>query len=114
MVLFAAAGWCAYRLGQPQRAGAEHGSARWGRIRDLKPFMDPDIERNIWLTREHRIRTTRAARPEHQRNLNILCIGSSGSGKSRFFVMPNLERGLSSVVVTDPMGNELDARLVTW
>ena len=107
VVLFAAAGWCAYRLGQPQRAGAEHGSARWGRPRDLRPFMDPDIERNIWLTREHRIRITRAARPEYQRNLNILCIGSSGSGKSRFFVMPNLERGLSSVVVTDPKGELL-------
>ena len=107
VVLFAAAGWCAYRLGQPQRAGAEHGSARWGRIRDLKPFMDPDIERNIWLTREHRIRIARAARPEHQRNLNVLCIGGSGTGKSRFFVMPNLERGLSSVVVTDPKGELL-------
>ena len=107
VVLFAAAGWCAYRLGQPQRAGAEHGSARWGKPRDLRPFMDPDIEKNVWLTREHRIRITRAARPEHQRNLNILCIGSSGSGKSRFFVMPNLERGLSSVVVTDPKGELL-------
>lgn len=107
VVLFAAAGWCAYRLGQPQRAGAEHGSARWGRLRDLRPFMDPDIERNIWLTREHRIRITRAARPEHQRNLNVLCIGGSGTGKSRFFVMPNLERGLSSVVVTDPKGELL-------
>ncbi len=107
VVLFAAAGWCAYRLGQPQRVGVEHGSARWGRIRDLKPFMDPDIERNIWLTREHRIRITRAARPEFQRNLNILCIGSSGSGKSRFFVMPNLERGLSSVLATDPKGELL-------
>lgn len=107
VVLFAAAGWCAYRLGQPQRAGAEHGSARWGKPRDLRPFTDPDIEKNVWLTREHRIRITRAARPEHQRNLNILCIGSSGSGKSRFFVMPNLERGLSSVVVTDPKGELL-------
>ncbi len=107
VVLFAAAGWCAYRLGQPQRAGAEHGSARWGKPRDLRPFMDPDIERNIWLTREHRIRITRAARPEHQRNLNVLCIGGSGTGKSRFFVMPNLERGLSSVVVTDPKGELL-------
>lgn len=107
VVLFAAAGWCAYRLGQPQRAGAEHGSARWGRIRDLKPFMDPDIEKNVWLTREHRIRTTRAAKPEHQRNLNVFCIGGSGTGKSRFFVMPNLERGLSSVVVTDPKGELL-------
>ena len=109
VVLFAAAGWCAYRLGQPQRAGAEHGSApaRWGRLRDLRPFMDPDIERNIWLTREHRIRITRAARPEYQRNLNVFCIGGSGTGKSRFFVMPNLERGLSSVVVTDPKGELL-------
>lgn len=107
VVLFAAAGWCTYLLGRPQRAGAEHGSARWGRLRDLRPFMDPDIERNIWLTREHRIRIARAARPEHQRNLNVFCIGGSGTGKSRFFVMPNLERGLSSVVVTDPKGELL-------
>ena len=107
VVLFAAAGWFSYRLSRPQRAGIEHGSARWGRIRDLRPFMDPNIERNIWLTREHRIRTTRAAKPEHQRNLNILCIGASGSGKSRFFVIPNLDRGLSSVLVTDPKGELL-------
>ena len=97
----------AWAVTRPQRSGEEHGSARWGKPRDLRPFMDPDIERNIWLTREHRIRITRAARPEYQRNLNILCIGSSGSGKSRFFVMPNLERGLSSVVVTDPKGELL-------
>lgn len=97
----------AWAVTRPQRSGEEHGSARWGKPRDLRPFMDPDIERNIWLTREHRIRITRAARPEYQRNLNILCIGSSGSGKSRFFVMPNLERGLSSVVATDPKGELL-------
>lgn len=97
----------AWAVTRPQRSGEEHGSARWGKPRDLKPFMDPDIERNIWLTREHRIRITRAARPEYQRNLNILCIGSSGSGKSRCFVMPNLERGLSSVVATDPKGELL-------
>ena len=107
VVLFAAAGWCAYRLGQPQRAGAEHGSARWGRLRDLRPFMDPDLERNIWLTRQHRLRTSRARKPEHQRNLNILCIGGSGTGKSRFFVMPNLVRDAGSVLVTDPKGELL-------
>ena len=107
VVLFAAAGWCTYLLGRPQRAGAEHGSARWGRLRDLRPFMDPDIERNIWLTREHRIRITRAARPEHQRNLNVLCIGGSGTGKSRYFLAPNLIRGLASGLVVDPKGELL-------
>lgn len=107
VVLFAAAGWCAYRLGQPQRSGEEHGSARWGRLRDLRPFMDPDLERNIWLTRQHRLRTSRARKPEHQRNLNILCIGGSGTGKSRFFVMPNLVRDAGSVLVTDPKGELL-------
>ncbi|MDO5066354.1 MAG: type IV secretory system conjugative DNA transfer family protein [Propionibacteriaceae bacterium] len=97
----------AWAVTQPQRSGEEHGSARWGKPRDLKPFMDPDIEKNVWLTREHRLRITRARKPEHQRNLNILCIGGSGAGKSRFFVMPNLARGLSSVVVTDPKGELL-------
>ena len=97
----------AWAVTRPQRSGEEHGSARWGRLRDLRPFMDPDLERNIWLTRQHRLRTSRARKPEHQRNLNVLCIGGSGTGKSRFFVMPNLERGLSSVVVTDPKGELL-------
>lgn len=97
----------AWAVTLPQRSGEEHGSARWGRPRDLRPFMDPDVQKNIWLTREHRIRITRAQKPKHQRNLNVLCIGGSGTGKSRFFVMPNLERGLSSVLVTDPKGELL-------
>ena len=112
LITAAAAGFtllliAAWAVTRPQRSGEEHGSARWGRLRDLRPFMDPDVQKNIWLTREHRLRTSRAAKPEHQRNLNILCIGGSGTGKSRFFVMPNLERGLSSVVVTDPKGELL-------
>ena len=112
LIAAAAAGFtllliAAWAVTRPQRSGEEHGSARWGKLRDLRPFMDPDIQRNIWLTREHRLRITRAPRPEHQRNLNVLCIGGSGTGKSRFFVMPNLERGLSSVVVTDPKGELL-------
>ncbi|MDO5082536.1 MAG: type IV secretory system conjugative DNA transfer family protein [Arachnia propionica] len=94
-------------LTQSQRPGEEHGSARWGKPRDLRPFMDPDIQRNIWLTREHRLRITRAPRLEHQRNLNIMCIGGSGTGKSRFFVMPNLVRDGGSVLVTDPKGELL-------
>lgn len=97
----------AWSVTRPQRSGEEHGSAKWGRVRDLRPFMDRDRELNIWLTREHRVRVTRARRLEHQRNLNILCVGGSGTGKSRFFVMPNLTRGLSSVVVTDPKGELL-------
>ncbi|RRD50528.1 VirD4-like conjugal transfer protein, CD1115 family [Arachnia propionica] len=97
----------AWAVTLPQRSGEEHGSARWGRPRDLRPLTDPDIQRNIWLTREHRLRITRARKPEHQRNLNILCIGGSGTGKSRFFVMPNLVRDAGSVLVTDPKGELL-------
>lgn len=112
LVAAAAAGFtlllvAAWAVTRPQRSGEEHGSARWGKLRDLKPFMDSDVQKNIWLTREHRLRTTRARNTEHQRNLNVLCIGGSGTGKSRFFVIPNLSRGMSSVVVTDPKGELL-------
>ena len=106
-VTIAGCGVVYYRLSQPQRGGQEHGSARWGRPRDIKPLTHRVVERNLWLTRGVRLSLDRVAKPEHQRNLNVLVIGGSGTGKSRNFVMPNLVRGLSSGVVTDPKGELL-------
>ena len=111
-VLIAAA-WLGYwRLSRPQRSGQEHGSARWGNESALRPLMNRRRSENVLLTREYRLRLDRAKRPEHQRNLNVLCIGGSGTGKSRYFVTPNL-RNLAtsqtapSVLVTDPKGELL-------
>ena len=94
-------------LGRAQRRGEEHGSARWGRPGDIKPFMNKNPERNLWLTQKVGVSLDRAEKPEHQRNLNVLVVGGSGTGKSRHFVMPNLVRGLSSGLVTDPKGELL-------
>lgn len=95
------------RFSKPERVGEEHGSARWGRPSDIKPFMNRDPKRNLWLAKDIGLNLERAAKPEHQRNLNVTVLGASGSGKSRFFVVPNLIRGLSSGLVVDPKGELL-------
>ena len=90
------------------RRGIEYGSARWGRPEDIAPYIDPVPDWNIPLTRtESLTMTSRPKDPKTARNKNILVIGGSGSGKTRFFVKPSLLQMHSSYVVTDPKGQLL-------
>ena len=90
------------------RRGVEYGSARWGRPEDIAPYIDPVPDWNIPLTRtESLAMTSRPKDPKTARNKNILVIGGSGSGKTRFFVKPSLLQMHSSYVVTDPKGQLL-------
>jgi len=88
------------------RKGMEYGSARWGTAQDIQPFVDPVFENNVILTQSERLMmSNRPKNPAHARNKNVLVIGGSGSGKTRFFVKPNLLQCHSSYVVTDPKGS---------
>ena len=90
------------------RRGIEYGSARWGTADDIKPYTDPVFENNIPLTQTERLTmNSRPKQPKYARNKNILVIGGSGSGKTRFFVKPSLMQMHSSYVVTDPKGTVL-------
>ena len=90
------------------RRGIEYGSARWGNKTDIAPFMDPKPENNIILTQtEGLMMSGRPKNPAHARNKNVLVVGGSGSGKTRFFIKPNLMQMHSSYVVTDPKGTVL-------
>ena len=90
------------------RKGMEYGSARWGGAEDIKPYIDPIFENNVLLTQTERLMmSSRPKQPKYARNKNILVIGGSGSGKTRFFVKPNLMQMHSSYVVTDPKGTVL-------
>ena len=90
------------------RQGEEYGSARWGRPEDIRPYMDDDFSNNVILTQtEGLTMNSRPKQPKYARNKNILVIGGSGSGKTRFFVKPNLMQMHSSYVVTDPKGTIL-------
>lgn len=90
------------------RKGMEYGSARWGTAEDIKPYVDPVFENNVILTQTERLMmSSRPKQPKYARNKNILVIGGSGSGKTRFFVKPNLMQMHSSYVVTDPKGTVL-------
>ncbi|NSJ56055.1 VirD4-like conjugal transfer protein, CD1115 family [Enterocloster clostridioformis] len=90
------------------RKGMEYGSARWGTAEDIKPYIDPVFENNIPLTQTERLTmNSRPKQPKYARNKNILVIGGSGSGKTRFFVKPSLMQMHSSYVVTDPKGTVL-------
>ena len=87
------------------RKGMEYGSARWGNAEDIKPYIDPVFENNVLLTQTERLMmSSRPKHPKYARNKNVLVIGGSGSGKTRFFVKPNLMQMHSSYVVTDPKG----------
>lgn len=101
LVVFRVAGRGARRLGE------EHGSARWGRHSDIAPLMHHSLRRNLLLTRTERIGLDRPRSVQHQRNLNVACIGASGSGKSRFFIQPNLAQAQTSCLVTDTKGELL-------
>ena len=87
------------------RHGMEYGSARWGTAKDIEPFMAPKFADNIILTKTERLMmSNRPADPKNARNKNILVVGGSGSGKTRFWLKPNLLQCHSSYVVTDPKG----------
>ena len=93
------------------RKGEEYGSARWGTAKDIAPYIDPKFENNILLTQTERLTMTgRPKDPKTARNKNVLVIGGSGSGKTRFYVKPNLMQCFptsdypTSFVVTDPKG----------
>lgn len=88
------------------RKNLEYGSARWGTREDIAPFMDPVFENNVILTQtESLMMSNRPKEPKNARNKNVLVIGGSGSGKTRFFLKPNLMQLHSSYVVTDPKGS---------
>ena len=90
------------------RHGVEYGSARWGTPADIAPFIDPDFFQNIPMTMTERLTmASRPKQPKYARNKNILVIGGSGSGKTRFFCKPSLLQAHSSYVVTDPKGTLL-------
>lgn len=88
------------------RHGEEYGSARWGKPQDIEPFMAPKFEDNVILTQTERLMlNSRPKIPKYARNKNVLVVGGSGSGKTRFFLLPNLLQMHSSYVITDPKGD---------
>jgi putative conjugal transfer protein len=96
------------RNAKKYRKGIEYGSARWGKAADIKPYVDPVFDNNVILTQTERLMmSNRPKNPKYARNKNVLVIGGSGSGKTRFFVKPNLMQLHSSYVVTDPKGTLL-------
>ena len=113
-LLFGILGGCIMRLAvylkgknaKKYRHNVEYGSARWGTPKDIEPFADPKFENNVILTRtEHLMMSNRPKNPANARNKNVLIIGGSGSGKTRFWLKPNLLQMHSSYVVTDPKGS---------
>ena len=93
--------------GKKFRQGEEYGSARWGNEKDIAPFIDPVFENNILLTQTERLTmNSRPKKPKYARNKNVIVIGGSGSGKTRFYVKPQLMQMPDNVsfVVTDPKG----------
>lgn len=88
------------------RHNVEYGSARWGTAKDIEPFMAPKFQDNVILTKTERLMmSNRPKNPAHARNKNVLIVGGSGSGKTRFWLKPNLLQMHSSYVVTDPKGS---------
>ena len=88
------------------RKGVEYGSARWGNAKDIEPYVDPTFQNNVILTQTERLTmNNRPKVPKTARNKNVLIVGGSGSGKTRFWLKPNLMQCHSSFVVTDPKGS---------
>ena len=88
------------------RKGIEYGSARWGNTEDIRPFADPLFRNNVILTKSESLTmSSRPKNPKNARNKNVLIVGGSGSGKTRFWLKPNLMQCHSSYVVTDPKGS---------
>ena len=97
--------WMKGRNAKKYRHGMEYGTARWGTQRDIAPFIDPEFQNNVILTRTERLMMgNRPKNPANARNKNVLIVGGSGSGKTRFWLKPNLLQCHSSYVVTDPNG----------
>ncbi len=100
--------WMKGKNAKKYRHGSEYGSARWGTPADIAPFVDKDFFNNIPMTQTERITmASRPKQPKYARNKNILVIGGSGSGKTRFFCKPSLLQAHSSYVCTDPKGTLL-------
>ena len=100
--------YCKARKAKKFRRDAEYGTARWGNEKDIKPFVDPKFENNMLLTATERLTmNTRPKNPANARNLNFCGSGSSGSGKTRFWLTPQLLQAHSSYVVVDPKGGVL-------
>ena len=100
--------YCKGKNAKKYRKGVEYGSARWGTAKDIAPYMDKDFFQNIPMTQTERITmASRPKQPKYARNKNILVIGGSGSGKTRFFCKPSLLQAHSSYVCTDPKGTLL-------
>ena len=103
--------YCKGKNAKKYRKGVEYGSARWGGPKDIAPYIDPNFDNNILLTQTERLTmNNRPKDPKTARNKNVLAIGGSGSGKTRFFVKPNLMQCVSkdyptSFVITDPKGS---------
>ncbi len=88
------------------RKNEEYGSARWGKPEDIAPYMDPDFKNNVILTQTERLTmNNRPKDPKTARNKNVLIIGGSGSGKTRFFIKPQIMQCHSSYCITDPKGS---------
>ena len=98
------------------RHNREYGSARWGKREDIEPYIDPNFKNNVILSQTERLTmNSRPTNPKYARNKNVLVVGGSGSGKTRFFIKPNILQMHSSYVVTDPKGtvvNEVGNALV--
>ncbi|MFR1561142.1 MAG: VirD4-like conjugal transfer protein, CD1115 family [Oscillospiraceae bacterium] len=107
-VILRLAVWMKGKNAKKYRHGMEYGSARWGTPADIAPYVDKDFFNNIPMTQTERITmASRPKQPKYARNKNILVIGGSGSGKTRFFCKPSLLQAHSSYVVTDPKGTLL-------
>ena len=97
--------WVKRKSAKNWRKDIEYGSAKWGSRQDIEPFVDPDPQNNIILTASESLTLNgRPKEPKNARNKNVLIIGGSGSGKTRFWLKPNLMQLHSSYVVTDPKG----------
>lgn len=94
------------RNAKKYRKNVEYGSARWGKPEDIKPYVDPVFRNNVILTQTERLTmNNRPKDPKTARNKNAIVVGGSGSGKTRFWIKPNLMQCHSSYVVTDPKGS---------
>ena len=86
----------------------EYGNARWGNEKDIKPYMNPVFEKNILLTNTERLNMERPSNPKYNRNRNVLLVGTTGSGKTRFYFKPQLMQMNASYVLTDPKGSVIN------